>query len=171
MVTASQGPKPAAVDARPLELGWFYIPKLDPFARPVPIPVSMSRFIAQFRAEHNRGGDRLRHFDFAIFGDVADHLHLLVRDPNRNSWKFERFAPSYIARIGADLTGTDIRDARFAPYNLRLELKLERLLQERTPFYVPTRIEELGGERISHRLLIPLSVDGPTITHCLLMSV
>jgi hypothetical protein len=92
-------------------------------------------------------------------------------DPHRNSGTFERFAPSYTVRIGSDLTRPDIRDARFAPYNLRLEIKLERLLQERAPFYVPTRIEALGGERISHRLLIPLSADGASVTHCLLMSV
>lgn len=170
MIVVSQGPEPAT-GARSLEPGWFYIPKLYPFARPVPVPVSMSRFVAQFRAVHNASVDRPRRLDLAIFGDTADHLHLLLRDPTRNSWKFERFAPSYIARIGIDLTGADIRDARFVPYNLRLELKLERLLHERAPFYVPTRIEELGGERITHRLLIPMSNDGPTITHCLLMSI
>jgi hypothetical protein len=130
----------------------------------------MSRFIAQFRAEHD-GRDQPRRLELAVFGELADHLHLLVRDPHRNSWTFERFAPSYAARIGSDLTGADIRDARFAPYNLRLELKLERLLQEGAAFYVPTRIEALGGERISHRLLIPLSADGTSTTHCLLMSV
>ena len=78
---------------------------------------------------------------------------------------------SYASRIGTDLIGADIRDARFAPYNLRLDMKLERLLGERKPIYVPTRIEELGGERISHRMLIPMSIDRSSISHCLLMIV
>jgi hypothetical protein len=153
--------------------GWFFIPNLGPFARPNPIPVSMSRFVAQFRAADGGSADRPRRLDLTVFGDIADHVHVLARDGDReqNSWTFERFAPSYTSRIGTDLTGADIRDARFAPYNHRLDLKLERLLGERRPFYVPTRVDELGGERISHRLLIPMSIDKTTISHCLLMSV
>jgi hypothetical protein len=164
VITASQA-------AGCLEPGWFYIPKLGPFARPNPIPVAVSRFVAQFRAEYDENVDRPRRLDLSVFGDIAHHVHILRRDCERNLWIFERFAPSYASRIGTDLTGADIRDARFAPYNLRLDLKLERLLSEQQPFYVPTRIEELGGERISHRLLIPISIDKTTISHCLLMSV
>ena len=152
-----------------LQPGWFYIPELGPFARPIPIPVAISRFVAQFRAEYAGSVDWPRQLDLTAFGDIADYVHVLARD--RNSWTFERFAPSYASRIGTDLTGADIRDARFAPYNFRLDLKLKRLLAERRPFYVPTRIDELGGERISHRLLIPMSIDKTSISHCLLMSV
>ena len=169
MIKASQSETPAP-DTHPLEPGWFYIPKLGPFARPIPIPVAMSKFVAQFRAEFD-GSDRPRRLDLSIFGDIADHVHVLARDRERNLWTFERFAPSYVSRIGINLTGSDIRDARFVPYNRRLELKLERLLGEQQPFYVPTRIEELGGERIAHRLLIPMSIDKATISHCILMSV
>jgi hypothetical protein len=154
-----------------LEPGWFYIPKLSPFARPIPIPVAMSRFVAQFRVAYEGDVDRPRRLDLSVFGDVADHVHVLARDRKRNSWTFDRFAPSYASRIGTDLAGADIRDARFAPYNLRLDMKLEQLLGERKPIYVPTRIEELGGERISHRLLIPMSIDRLSISHCLLMIV
>ena len=165
IITASQ-----AAPAR-LEPGWFYIPKLCPFERPIPIPVAMSRFVTKFRAEYYGGADQARRLDLSVFGDVADHVHVLARDRKRNSWTFDRFAPSYASRIGTDLTGADIRDARFAPYNLRLDMKLERLLGERKPIYVPTRIEELGGERVSHRLLIPMSIDRSSISHCLLMIV
>jgi hypothetical protein len=172
MNTATPGSKPDAADPRLLEPGWFYIAELDALARPAPIPVSMSSFIARFRAEYNGRTDRPRRLDLDVFGDAANHIHVLVRNVDRKTWTFERFAPSYVARIGADLMGADIGDARFAPYNLLLEAKLERLLQERAPFYVPTRIEELGGERVNHRLLIPMrKTDAPTITHCLLMSV
>jgi hypothetical protein len=131
----------------------------------------MSRFVAQFCAAYGGSADRPRRLDLTVFGDITDHVHVLARDRDRNLWTFERFAPSYASRIGTDLTGADIRDARFAPYNLRLDLKLERLLGERRPFYVPTRIDELGGESTSHRLLIPMSIDKTTISHCLLMSV
>lgn len=154
-----------------LEPGWFYIAKLGRFERPIPIPVAMSRFVAQFRAEYDCSIDRPRRLDLSVFGDVADHIHVLARDRKRNSWVFERFAPSYASRIGMDLTGADIRDVRFAPYNLRLDLKLDRLLGEGRPFYVPTRIEQLAGERISHRLRIPMSIEKTTISHCLLMAV
>jgi hypothetical protein len=170
--TATPDPRSAAADPDLLEPGWFYIPELHTFPRPAPIPVSMSSFVARFRAEHNGRTDCPRRLDFNVFGDAANYIHLLARNTDRNTWTFERFAPSYVARIGANLTGADIGDARFAPYNLLLESKLERLLKERAPFYVPTRIEELGGERVNHRLLIPMrNTESPTITHCLLMSV
>jgi hypothetical protein len=56
-----------------LEPGWFYLPKLGPFARPNPIPVAMSRFVAQFRAEFDGSVDRPRLLDLSVFGDIADH--------------------------------------------------------------------------------------------------
>ena len=149
----------------------FYFSKLGPFARPIPIPVAMSRFVAQFRAEYDGNIDEPRRLDLGIFGELADYIFLLARDWERSSWSFERFAPSYVRRIGADLTGADIRDDRFAPYNLRLDLKLARLLADQKPFYAPTRIEELGGERISHRLFIPMSIDKVALSHCLMMCV
>jgi hypothetical protein len=133
--TATPGPKSAAAaNAHLLEPGWFYIPELHTFARPAPIPVSMSSFIARFRAEYNGRNDCPRRLALDVFGDAANYIHLLVRDAGRKTWTFERFAPSYVARIGADLTGADIGDARFAPYNFLLESKLERLIEERAPF-------------------------------------
>ena len=50
-------------------------------------------------------------------------------------------------------------------------LKLARLLPEKAPFYVGTELREIWGERVAHRLLIPMSDVGRPITHCLLMSV
>jgi hypothetical protein len=56
-----------------LEPGWFYLPKLGPFARPNPIPVATSRLVAQFRAEFDGSVDRPRLLDLSVFGDIADH--------------------------------------------------------------------------------------------------
>jgi hypothetical protein len=74
-------------------------------------------------------------------------------------------------KIGADLTHAEVNDHRFAPYNWRLDEKLARLLREKAPFYVGTHVDEIGGERVAHRLLIPMSDVGRRITHCILMSV
>ena len=149
----------------------FYIPQLPRFSRPSPLPVSMSRFIALFRAEWSKEAFMPKGLDLTRFEDLADRLHLLVRVECSRMWKFERFAPSYIERIGVDLTGEAVNDPRFAPYNLRLDVKLDRLLHEQSPYYVGTRVDGLGNDGVLHRLLIPMSRDGRTITHCLLMSV
>ena len=69
------------------------------------------------------------------------------------------------------MTGAEVNDQRFAPYNRRLDEKLARLLREKAPFYVGTHMDEIGGERVAHRLFIPMSDVGRLITHCLLMSV
>jgi hypothetical protein len=69
------------------------------------------------------------------------------------------------------MTGAEVNDERFVPFNRRLEEKLARLLREQAPFYVGTNVDEIRGERVAHRLLIPMSDVGRPITHCLLMSV
>ncbi len=70
-----------------------------------------------------------------------------------------------------DLTGAEVSDGRFAPYNFRLDEKLARLMRDESPFYVGTRVDELGGERLSHGLFIPITDAGRALTPCLLMSV
>jgi hypothetical protein len=84
---------------------------------------------------------------------------------------FVRFAPFSAARVGLDMTGAEVNDQRFAPYNRRLDEKLARLLREKAPFYVGTHMDEIEGERVAHRLFIPKSDVGRLITHCILMSV
>jgi hypothetical protein len=69
------------------------------------------------------------------------------------------------------MTGAEVNDQRFAPFNRRLDEKLARLLRARAPFYVGTKLQEIGGERVARRLLIPMSNGGRPITHCILMSV
>jgi hypothetical protein len=67
--------------------------------------------------------------------------------------------------------GAEVNDQRFAPFNRRLDEKLARLLREKAPFHVGTGMDEIGGERVAHRLLLPMSDVGRLITHCILMSV
>jgi len=69
------------------------------------------------------------------------------------------------------MTDAEVNDQRFAPFNRRLDGMLARLLREKAPFYVGTEMKEIGGERVAHRLLIPMRDVGRRITHCLLMSV
>ena len=157
--------------ARVLRADEFYIPQLARFHRPVPLPVLTSRFVADFRTLFTADVFVPKRLDLGAFGLTANYIHILAHDNNSRDWIFERFAPAYSERIGIDLTGADVNDPRFAPYNLRLDMKLDRLLREQRPFYIATHVDELGGERISHRILVPMSKNGRQITHCLLMSV
>ena len=51
----------------------------------------------------------------------------------------EALAPVSAARFGVDLTGTEVTDRRFAPYNRRLDENLARLLHEKASFYFGAR--------------------------------
>jgi hypothetical protein len=154
-----------------LRSGYFYIPRLGQLNAPIYLPVLMSRFVARYRALFDDEFHIPKRLDLSEFGDLADHLHILVLDTTRNSWRFERFAPFSAARAEVDMTDAEVNDQRFAPFNRRLDEKLARLLREKAPFYVGTELKEIGGERVAHRLLVPMSDVGRRITHCLLMSV
>jgi hypothetical protein len=151
--------------------GYFYIPRLGQLNAPIYLPVLMSSFVARYRALFDDEFHIPKRLDLSEFGDLADHLHILVLDTARNSWRFERFAPFSAARAGVDVTDAEVNDQRFAPFNRRPDEKLARLLREKAPFYVGTELKEIGGEHLAHRLLVPMSDVGRRITHCLLMSV
>ena len=154
-----------------LPSGNFYIPRLSQLNTAQHLSVLMSRFVAQYRALFDDEIHIPKRLELSEFGDLADHLHILVLGASREIWTFQRFAPFAAARIGVDLTGAKVTDQRFAPYNRRLDEKLARLLREKAPFYVGTHVDEIGGERVAHRLFIPMSDVGRLITHCILMSV
>jgi len=151
--------------------GNFYIPRLGQLNAGHQLPVLMSRFVAQYRASFDDEIHIPKHLELSEFGGLADHLHILALGASRETWTFQRFAPFSAARMGVDLTGANVNDLRFAPYNRRLDEKLARLLREKAPFYVGTHVDEIGGERLAHRLFIPMSDVGRLITHCILMSV
>jgi hypothetical protein len=154
-----------------LRSGYFYIPRLGQLNGAQRLPVLMSRFVAQHRALFDDEIHIPKRLELSEFGGLADHLHVLALGGSRETWTFQRFALVSAARIGADLTGAEVTDQRFAPYNRRLDEKLARLLHEKAPFYVSTHVDEIGGERLAHRLFIPMSDVGRLITHCILMSV
>jgi hypothetical protein len=154
-----------------LRSGNFYIPRLGQLNAAQHLPVLMSRFVAQYRASFDDEIHIPKRLKLSEFGDLADHLHILALGASRETWTFQRFAPFSVARIRVDLTGAKVNDQRFAPYNRRLDEKLARLLREKDPFYVGTHMDEIGGERLAHRLFIPMSDVGRLITHCILMSV
>src|SRR5450759_3872421 len=129
-----------------LQSGNFYIPRLGQLNAPQHLPVSMSRFVAKYRVLFDDEIHTPKRLDLSEFGDLADHIHILLLGQSRETWTFQRFAPFSAARIGLDLTAAKVNDQRFAPYNQRLEEKLARLLREKSPFYVGTHIDEIGGE-------------------------
>ena len=154
-----------------LQNGYFYVPRLGQLNTAQHLPVLMSCFVAQYRALFDDEIHIPKRLELSEFGDLAGHLHVLALGASRETWTFRRFAPVSAARIGTDLTGTEVTDQRFAPYNRRLDEKFARLLREKAPFYVGTPVDEIGGERLVHRLFIPMSDVGRLITHCILMSV
>src|SRR5450759_1763465 len=118
-----------------LQSGNFYIPRLGQLNAPQHLPVSMSRFVAKYRVLFDDEIHIPKRLELSEFGDLADHIHILLLGQSRETWTFQRFAP----------------------YNRRLEEKLARLLREKSPFYVGTHIDEIGGECVAHRLFIPMS--------------
>jgi hypothetical protein len=135
-----------------LRSGYFYIPRLGQLNAPNYLPVLMSRFVARYRALFDDEFHIPKRLELSEFGDLADHLHFLALGRTRETWTFERFAPFSTARTGVDMTGAQINDQRFAPFNRRLDEKLARLLREKAPFYVGTELQELGGECVAHHL-------------------
>src|SRR5215218_3112662 len=93
-------------DAQPLGPGEGYMPRLARHVLPQEAPIHLIRFAGRFRSvfdaelavpkqlalEHN-------------FGPLADHLHVNVRDPATETWRFQRFAPAWISRLGQNLAG------------------------------------------------------------------
>jgi hypothetical protein len=161
----------AVSDDSKLRRGHFFIPRLDRLDTSESLPLTMIMFVSQFRPLFDAEVHAPKRLDLGEFGDLADYLHILALGKTSQAWTFERFAPFSAARSGVDMTGAEVNDPRFAPFNHRLDEKLERLLREKTAFYVGTHVDEIGGERVAHRLLIPMSDVGRRITHCLLMSV
>jgi hypothetical protein len=161
----------ALLEGEKLQSGYFYIPRLGQLNAPSYLPVLMSRFVARYRTLFDDGFHIPKRLELSEFGDLADRLHVLVLDTTGDNWTFERFAPFSAARAGVDMTSADVNDQRFAPFNRRLDEKLARLLREKAPFYAGTELKEIGGERVAHRLFIPMSDGRRPITHCLLMSV
>jgi hypothetical protein len=119
-----------------LRSGYFYIPRLGQLNAAQQLPVLMSRFVAQYRALFDDEIRIPKRAEVSEFGDLADHLHILVLEASREAWRYQRFAPFSAARIGVDLTGARINDQRFVPYSRRLDEKLARLLRKKAPFYV-----------------------------------
>lgn len=80
IITGSQ-----AAPAR-LEPSWFYLPKLGPFERPIPIPVAMSRFVAKFRAEYYGGADERDGVPFLWHSDARAAAAPFTLTPDRPFW-------------------------------------------------------------------------------------
>jgi hypothetical protein len=150
--------------------GEFYIPSLRGLAMPPGRPVPVTRFVARFAAVFSGDADRPQRLDYPALGDLAERLHLLALGDSPESAIFERFAPRYSKLLGFDLTGMKVTDARFRPYNTDLPDQLQSIAARRSPFYAQTRIDELPGERTSHRIFVPMSNRGGGPTHCLLFS-
>jgi hypothetical protein len=104
------------------------------------------------------------------FGQLADHLHVNVRDPATETWRFQRFAPAWAAKLGQDLTGESVLHPQYSPYNTRLDVKLRQAVEREMPFYAATHVEGPRGGELIHRLLIPMSTSGQIITHCLVFT-
>ena len=160
----------ADMEGGKLRSGYFYIPRLDRLNTSECLPLSMIMFVSQFRPLFDAEIHVPKRLELTEFDDLADYLHILVLGRTRETWTFQRFAPFSAARIGMDLTGAEVNDQRFAPYNRRLEENLARVVREKSPFYAGTHIDEIGGECVAHRLFIPMSDVGRRITHCILMS-
>jgi hypothetical protein len=159
----------ALPDDAKLRSGYSYIPRIGQLNAARHLPVLMSRFMAQYRASFDDEIHMPKRLELSEFGDLANHLHILVHGASRDIWTFQRFVPFAAARMGMDLTGANVTDQRFAPYNWRLDGKLARLLREKAPFYVGTHVDEIGGESVAHRLFIPMSDVGRSITHRILV--
>jgi hypothetical protein len=125
-----------------LRTGYFYIPRISQSNGAQHLPVLMSRFVAQYRASFDDEIHIPKRLELSEFGDLADHLRILVLGASRETWTFQGFAPFSAARIGMDLTGAKVNDRRFAPYNRQLDEKIARLLRENAPFYVGTYMDE-----------------------------
>ncbi len=158
-------------DARPLGPGEVYMPRLARHVLPQEAPIHLVRFAGRFRSVFDAGLNVPKRFSVEEqFGALADYLHINVRDPTTETWRFERFAPARIARLGQDLRGESVLHPRYAPYNTRLDDKLRQAMQREMPFYAATHVEGPHGGELVHRLLIPMSTSSQVITHCLVFT-
>jgi hypothetical protein len=161
---------PFVPQGKPLQLGEFYIPRLvQPRIARTP-PASMSRFITRFRARFDEEIYVPKCLDLTVFGNTAHHVHILARGDSRmNTWTFERFAPAWVDCLQLTLTGRDVTDVRLAPYNLRLDEELPKVILRETPLHCCKTIHTPAGMRMAHFLFIPMSNTGGIITHCLML--
>lgn len=148
----------------------FYFASLGLGAIPPYPHVSLTVFASCYRSIYNVCPEQPKLMAFDRFLDLGDLVHFLGLKAG-GGWIIKRFAPAYRALLGLDLSGRDVNDRNFTPFNTNLEEELARLLTRETPFYAGTSIKELPGEHISHRLFIPVSANGRTITDCMLFSV
>jgi hypothetical protein len=157
--------------ARPLAPGEVYLPRLSRYVLPDNVPVYLTRFAAKFRIVFDAELSVPKPFNLPEqFGSVADGLHVNARDPATRTWRFQRFAPAWAARLGQDLTGESVLHPRYAPYNTRLHDMLEEAVERETPFYAAFHVEGPRGSEEVHRLFIPMSTNGAAVAHCLVFT-
>jgi hypothetical protein len=144
------------------------LPRLGRHVLPHEAPVHLIRFAARFRGVFDSELGVPKRFDVeGQFGRIAEYLHVNVREPGTETWRFQRFAPAWAVRLGQDLTGEDVLHSSYAPYNTRLDDMLRQAVEREMPFYAANHVEGRGGPELVHRLLIPMSTTGKTVTHCL----
>lgn len=158
-------------DAKLLKPGEAYLPRLGRHVLPQDAPVHLIRFAARFRTVFEAELNIPKRLDVDTqFGAIADSLHINARDPTTDTWRFERFAPSWARRLGHDLAGQSVLDPRYAPYNTRLDDMLRQAVERELPFYAATHVDGASGPEVIHRLLIPMSTNGEIVTHCLVFT-
>jgi hypothetical protein len=161
---------PFVPQGKPLQSGEFYIPRLSQPRTARTLPASMSRFIARFRARFDAEIYVPKCLDLSVFESSAHHIHIVARGgASMNTWTFERFAPAWVDCLQISMTNRDITDARLAPYNLRLEDELAKVIMRETPLHCCKTVHAPDGMRMAHFLFIPMSNTGQIITHCLLL--
>lgn len=148
----------------------FYFAPLGLGAIPPYPHVSLTVFASRYRSIYNVCPEQPKRMAFDRFLDLGDLVHLLSLTTD-GGWTIKRFAPAYRSLLGLDLSGHDVSDRDFLPFNANVEEELARLLTREAPFYAGTSIKELPGEHVSHRLFIPMSANGRAITDCILFSV
>jgi hypothetical protein len=158
-------------DAQPLGPGEVYMPRLARHVLPQEVPIHLVRFAGRFRSVFDAELNVPKRFNVQEqFGPLADHLHVNARDPASETWRFERFAPAWSARLDQDLTGESVSHPRYAPYNTRLEDMLRQAVQREMPLYAAIHVEGPQGGELVHRLLIPMSRSDQVMTHCLVFT-
>ncbi len=149
----------------------FYIPRLSRHVLPLDAPIQLTRFAARFRAVFDADPEIPKTLALTKhFGHIADHLHVNVREPPTETWRFGRFAPAWAARLGQDLTGQEVTHRAYAPFNTRLPEMLREAVERNMPFYAATYIGQGDTTQVA-RLLVPVSISGSQVTHCLVCTV
>jgi hypothetical protein len=158
-------------DAQPPGSGEVYLPRLSRHVLPQDAPIHLVRFAGRFRSVFDAELAVPKRLDVdGQFGPLASHLHVNLRDPATETWRFQRFAPAWADRLGVDLTGESVLHPRYAPYNTRLEDMLRQAVEREMPFYAASHVTGSRGAELAHRLLIPMSTTGETVTHCLVFT-